>query len=64
MEVACYSEEMVGHFQRVLDNPRVNDLTMLHNSRPILTVVGISLLLEGLSELSVKYKCYAGIFGI
>ena len=40
-----------------LNNLRVIDLTLLRNSRMILTVAGMNLLLEGLFEPSVKYNC-------
>ena len=62
--VACYSEEMLGLLRLRLDNLRVNDLIWLCNSRLSLTIAGISLLLKGLSEPSVKYKCSARIFGL
>ena len=42
-----------------LNNLRVIDLTMLCSSRLSLTVSGANLLLEGLSEPSIKYKCSA-----
>ena len=45
-----------------LNNLRV-DLILLRSSRLSLTVTGTSLLLEGLSETSIKYKLYAGIIG-
>ena len=48
--VACYSEDMLGHLQLGLDNLVVDNLIMLRNSRLSLTVEGMSLLLEGLSE--------------
>ena len=59
LELMCevaHLENMLGHLQFGLNNLRVKDLTLLHNCRLSLTVVGISLLLEGLSEPSVKYK--------
>ena len=55
---------MLGHLHLGLENLRVNDLILLRNSRVSLTVAGISLLLKGLSEPSVKYKCSAGIIGM
>ena len=46
-----------------LNNLRVIDLTLLHNSCLSLTVVGMNLLLEGLSEPSFEYKCYVAVYG-
>ena len=48
--VICYLEDMLGHLYLGLDNPRVDDLILLHSSRLSLTIAGMSLLLEGLSE--------------
>ena len=39
-----------------LNNLRVIDLTLLRSSRMSLTILGMNLLLEGLSEPSIKYK--------
>ena len=61
--VACLSK-VLSHLQFGLNNLRVIDLNLLHNSHMSLTVIGISLLLEGLSEPSVKYKCSAKIVGL
>ena len=55
--VACYLEEMLGHLQSRLDNLRVNDLILLRSSHLSLTVIGMSLLLEGLSMPSFKCMC-------
>ena len=52
---------LVSHFQLRLYNLRVNDLTLLCNSRPILTVEGMSPLFEELFDIFVKYKCFASI---
>ena len=40
-----------------LNNLKVTDLTLLHSSRMSLIVVGMNLLIEGLSEPSAKYNC-------
>ena len=61
--VTCYSEEMLGHLQLGLDNLIVNDLNLLSSYRLSLTILGISLLLEGLLEPPVEYKCSARIIG-
>ena len=42
-----------------LSNLRVIDLNLLRSSHLSLTVAWINLLLEGLSEPSVKYNCWA-----
>ena len=41
-----------------LNNLKVIGLTLLHRSRLSLTVTGMNLLLEGLSEPSVMYECF------
>ena len=41
-----------------LNNLRVIDLTLFCSSRLSLTIAEMSLLLEGLSKPSVKYKCW------
>ena len=55
---------MVSHLQLGLNNLIVNHLNLLRRSRLSLTVAGMSLLLEGLSEPSVKYKCTVEKFGL
>ena len=41
----------------------VIDLTMLRSSRLSLTVAEMNLLLEGLSNPSVEYKCSVAVYG-
>ena len=48
--LAYYSKGMWDHLQSELDNLRLYDLILLHNSCLSLTIAGISLLLEGLSD--------------
>ena len=46
-----------------LNNLKVIGLTLLHRSRLSLTVTGMNLLLEGLSEPSVKDKYFVVGYG-
>lgn len=46
-----------------LNNLRVIDLTLLHNYRLSLTVGGMNLLIEELSESSIEYKCSVAVYG-
>ena len=61
--VACYLVNMLSHLQFGLNNLREIDLTLLPSSYLSLTVVETNLLLEGLSEPSVKYKCSTAVYG-
>ena len=45
-----------------LNNLRVIDSTLLCSYRPILTVADMNLLLEGLFEPSVEYKCCVAVY--
>ena len=53
---------MLSHLHFGLNNLRVSDLTLMCNSCMSLTIAGMNLLFEGLSEPFVKHKCYVAIY--
>lgn len=46
-----------------LNNLRVIDFSLLHNYLLSLTVGGMNLLIEELSESSIEYKCSVAVYG-